>query len=39
MIEDINTKNIVRFAQEHYPDYMDPTAYWEDKKIIKKMVK
>lgn len=39
MIEDIHTKKIVRFAQDHYPDYMDPTAYWEDEKRIKKMVK
>lgn len=39
MIEDINTKKIARFAQEHYPDYMDPTCYWEDKKNSKKLVK
>lgn len=39
MIEDINTKKIVRFAQEHYPNYMDPTCYWDDKKKSKKLVK
>ena len=39
MIENINTKKIVRFAQEHYPDYMDPTCYWEDEKRSKKLVK
>jgi hypothetical protein len=39
IIEDLNTKKIVRFAQEHYPDYMDPTCYWDDKKKNKKLVK
>lgn len=39
MIEDINAKKIVRFAQEYYPDYVDPTSYWDDKKKNKKLVK
>ena len=39
MIEEQNAKKIVKFAQEHYPDYMDPTSYWDDKKKNKKLVK
>lgn len=39
MIEEQNSKKIARFAQEHYPDYMNPVSYWDDKNKSKKLVK